>query len=179
MSWEIGADARLPVSRVSHNGFDSADDGSDGAVYAAGRFLVDASVLDAVLLVPDAEGRGGAVAEQVFDRVCVAEECGLVPKFDVGDDELVGDAMFRRFEVGVFADSEEVVERDDGHVADGAGSWGAGMLSGDVEEAGDFEGDGELWLRRRVVSFVAFQLLLDGLRIACLRRSQGAAFSVQ
>lgn len=53
------------------------------------------------------------------------------------------------------------------------------MASCEVDEPWDFEGDGELWLGWRVLSFVALQLLVDCLRVACLRRSQRAAFSVQ
>jgi len=124
MGGEIGADARFAVCCVVRDRFESANDCSVGAMVGAGRFLVDAGVLDPIFLVPDAECCRGALFHEELFIVGVVECRGVVPEFNVGDCELVRDPVFRGFEVRVFPDSQEIVECDDCHVADGLGAWG-------------------------------------------------------
>lgn len=102
-----------------------------------------------------------------------------MPQRDVVDGKLFGEAVVGRAVVRIFADAEKEVKCDDGHLAycfvflvcrrDGSG----------VEVSGYGEGHGKLWLCRRVRSFVAFQLLADGFRVACFLCSQRVLFSVQ
>ena len=177
--WEICADARLGVAGVGRDGFDAPDDRSNRAVRRARCFLVYADIAAAVLLVDDAERGGRASVHEGGFGVGCGEECSVVPKGDVADGELACACCGSLAVVGVFADTKEVVEGNNGHVPDGLGLGALGVLAVDVDEAGEGEWYREAWLWWRVLSFVALQLLADGLRIACFRRSQRAEFSVQ
>ena len=81
--------------------------------------------------------------------------------------------------MGVFAHAEQEVEYYDGHLADCFVFLVVHCYCFGVEVSGDGKGDGELRLCRRVLCFVAFQLLADGFWVACFRCSQRVLFSAQ
>ena len=137
----------------------------DRTVDVSDRFLVDDGAFCTIFLVGERKG-GGVCQEEGRGRRVEWQGAALVPELSVTHSKLFGPSRVLGAVIGVLANTQEIIERDVGEVADRLGFGGSRAKAFFDTPVWDRDWDGELRLRDRVLTSVALNLLLKRLPVA-------------
>jgi hypothetical protein len=134
-------------------------EGLDGAMDFEKGIIVYDGAFRTIFLVGEGEGCCFC-REKACGASVEGEDLSVLPEFHVADTKLFGTAFGSSASVGVFADSEEVIECRVGKVADSLGFGGGGAEAFVGTPTWHCDGDGKFGLWNWVRSPIAFDLLL-------------------